>query len=147
MLFFVGLIIAIIRLMQDDAPPGLWGVTSISVVRISAADWTVGLFQGAIPQVPTTLLNSCIAVCKLADDLYPHRKTGVNVRSVSVSVGLLNVVLCWFGKCQKRPNKCQKRPTSVSVSRIMYYYYYYYYYIIYICVCVYMNIYIHIYII
>jgi hypothetical protein len=96
-LFFVGLIIAIIRLVREDSPPGLWGVTSISVVQISAADWTVGLFQGAIPQVPTTLLNSCIAVCKLAEDLYPHRETGCNVRSVSVSVGLLNVVLCWFG--------------------------------------------------
>jgi MFS superfamily sulfate permease-like transporter len=96
-LFFVGLIIAIIRLVHEDSPPGLWGVTSISVVQISAADWTVGLFQGAIPQVPTTLLNSCIAVCKLAEDLYPHRETGCNVRSVSVSVGLLNVVLCWFG--------------------------------------------------
>ena len=48
-------------------------------------------------QVPTTLLNSCIAVCQLSADLYPHRDTGVNVRSVSLSVGLINVVFCWFG--------------------------------------------------
>ena len=50
-----------------------------------------------LSQVPTTLLNSCIAVCQLSQDLYPHRDTGVNVRSVSMSVGLINVVFCWFG--------------------------------------------------
>ncbi|EKX37658.1 hypothetical protein GUITHDRAFT_144790 [Guillardia theta CCMP2712] len=72
-------------------------VTSLQVVHFTQNDFKVGILEGAIPQVPTTLLNSCIAVCQLAEDLYPQRQTGVNVRSVSTSVGLINIIFCWFG--------------------------------------------------
>lgn len=36
-----------------------------------------------------------IAVCKLSADLFPDRE--VSVTSVSVSVGVMNLVGCWFG--------------------------------------------------
>lgn len=97
MLFVLGLAIAAVRIADTETRIGWVGVTRFEVIQISSSDWAVGLLQGALPQVPTTLLNSCIAVCHLADDLYPHRQTGVNVRSVSASVGLINVVFCWFG--------------------------------------------------
>jgi MFS superfamily sulfate permease-like transporter len=96
-LFGAGLGVSGIRMAQSDTRLEWTGLTQLGVTPISGGDWVVGLLQGALPQVPTTLLNSCIAVCQLADDLYPHRPTGVNVRSVSVSVGLVNVIFCWFG--------------------------------------------------
>jgi len=40
-------------------------------------------------------LNSVIAVCALSAELYPGR--GVATRSMAVSVGLMNVLGCWFG--------------------------------------------------
>lgn len=61
----------------------------------SPAEWKAGLFQGALPQVPLTLLNSVIAVCALSGDLYPGR--GIRTRPMAVSVGLINIVSCWFG--------------------------------------------------
>ncbi|RME41205.1 MAG: sulfate transporter, partial [Planctomycetota bacterium] len=36
-------------------------------------DWRVGLWRGAVPQIPLTTLNSVIAVCALSADLCPHR--------------------------------------------------------------------------
>jgi len=97
LLFLVGLCISVLRMAQAGAQLEWHSPTQLGVVSIAGSDWAVGLLQGALPQVPTTLLNSCLAVCQLADDLYPHRETGVNVRSVAVSVGLINVLFCWFG--------------------------------------------------
>ena len=97
LLFAAGLAIASGRFAATGAQLPALGVPAMQVVRISANDWLVGLLQGAVPQVPTTLLNSCIAVCRLAEDLYPDRKTGVSVRAVASSVGALNLVFCWFG--------------------------------------------------
>ena len=96
-LFLVGLGVSAFRMTRAGTRLEWTGITRLGVTPISGPDWVVGLLNGALPQVPTTLLNSCIAVCQLADDLYPHRATGVNVRSVSISVGLVNVLFCWFG--------------------------------------------------
>lgn len=95
-LFLFGLTIAAVRL-ADTSETLHFGLTSISVVSISSKDWLVGLLQGALPQIPTTLLNSVIAVCRLAEDLYPERATGVTVRRVASSVGGINLIFCWFG--------------------------------------------------
>ena len=38
---------------------------------------------------------SVIAVCALSWDLFPKR--GVGTREVSISVGLMNLIGCWFG--------------------------------------------------
>ncbi len=57
--------------------------------------WQQGLLWGALPQIPLTLLNSVIAVCALSAELYPGR--GIGTRPMAVSVGLMNVLGCWFG--------------------------------------------------
>ncbi len=61
----------------------------------SLADWKVGLWKGAIPQVPLTTLNSVIAVCALSVDLFP--KQPATPRKVAISVALMNLVACPFG--------------------------------------------------
>ena len=53
--------------------------------------------RAAIPQIPLSVLNSVVAVCKLAGDLYPEKSGLVSPTKVSVSVGLMNLVGCWFG--------------------------------------------------
>jgi hypothetical protein len=58
-------------------------------------EWEVGLTQGALPQLPLTLLNSVIAVCALSGDLYPGRAIGT--RPMAISVSLLNLGTCLFG--------------------------------------------------
>lgn len=65
------------------------------LVHFSLNDFSSGFFMAAIPQIPLTTLNSVIAVCALSYDLYPNR--GVGTRQVSVSVGLMNLIGCWFG--------------------------------------------------
>ncbi|RME23376.1 MAG: sulfate transporter [Candidatus Zixiibacteriota bacterium] len=59
------------------------------------AAWWHGLLYGAIPQLPLTILNSVVAVCALSGDLFPGRR--VPVTKMSVSVGLMNLLGCWFG--------------------------------------------------
>lgn len=70
-----------------------WGGFLVTVP--SAAEWKVGLLRGSIPQLPLTLLNSVIAVCALSADLYPGR--GVGTRPMATSVGVMNLLGCWFG--------------------------------------------------
>ncbi|WOK95792.1 hypothetical protein Cni_G04499 [Canna indica] len=72
------------------------GPSSIHLVRITWDDWKVGFLRGAIPQIPLSVLNSVIAVCKLSSDLFPAREE-VSTTAVSVSVGMMNLVGCWFG--------------------------------------------------
>lgn len=71
------------------------GPSKIHVLKITLEDWRVGFLRGAIPQIPLSVLNSVIAVCKLSKDLFPAME--VSATSVSVSVGLMNLVGCWFG--------------------------------------------------
>ena len=64
----------------------------------SSSDFLIALTTAALGQLPLTLLNSVIAVSKLADDLYPtHRRPVVGIKSVAVTVGLMNLVGPWFG--------------------------------------------------
>lgn len=73
------------------------GPSRIQLVRITWNDWKVGFVRAAIPQIPLSVLNSVIAVCKLSSDLFPSREHEVSATAVSVSVGLMNMVGCWFG--------------------------------------------------
>ena len=58
-------------------------------------DFVNGTIKGAIPQVPLTTLNSVIAVCALSWSLFP--KKGAGIKELSISVGLMNLIGCWFG--------------------------------------------------
>ncbi|KAK7255294.1 hypothetical protein RIF29_28701 [Crotalaria pallida] len=72
-----------------------FGPSKISVVPITWEDLKIGFLRAAIPQIPLSILNSVIAVCKLSGDLFPDKEA--SAMKVSVSVGLMNFVGCWFG--------------------------------------------------
>lgn len=72
-----------------------YGPSPIEIVKISKNAWEDGFIKGTIPQLPLSILNSVIAVCKLSSDLFPGRD--VSAASVSVTVGVMNLVGCWFG--------------------------------------------------
>lgn len=72
-----------------------FGPSKISLLRITWEDWKIGFFRAAIPQIPLSILNSVIAVCKLSGDLFPDREASAT--KVSISVGIMNFVGCWFG--------------------------------------------------
>jgi MFS superfamily sulfate permease-like transporter len=93
-LFGVGLVIAVwthpgvlgsigFRLTLPSWKPPAWN------------DFVTSFPKAALPQIPLTTLNSVIAVCALSADLFPDRKAGP--RKVATSVGLMNLVACWFG--------------------------------------------------
>ncbi|KAL5703617.1 TATA-binding protein-associated factor mot1 [Ranunculus cassubicifolius] len=92
--FLLGVILAIIRrpkVVKDI----VFGPSSVEIIHISRNAWKEGFIRGAIPQLPLSILNSVIGVCKLSSDLFPEKHFSAN--SVSVSVGLMNMVGCWFG--------------------------------------------------
>jgi MFS superfamily sulfate permease-like transporter len=57
--------------------------------------WRTGLWRGALPQIPLTILNSVIAVCALSLDKFPQRPAAP--KKVAISVALMNLVCCPFG--------------------------------------------------
>ncbi|CAL4934503.1 unnamed protein product [Urochloa decumbens] len=75
------------------------GPSRVRVVRISRDAWRRGFLKGAIPQIPLSVLNSVVAVCKLARDLFPPQQAAAaaSATSVSVTMGAMNLVGCWFG--------------------------------------------------
>lgn len=93
-IFLLGLVLAIIR-DPSAVKRFKFGPSSIKVVKISKHAWKEGFVKGTIPQLPLSILNSVVAVCKLSTDLFPGKD--VSATSVSVTVGLMNLVGCWFG--------------------------------------------------
>lgn len=92
--FLLGLVLCFIR---DPSIFGdiKFGPSKIGFLSITWNDWKVGFLKGAVPQIPLSVLNSVIAVCKLSGDLFPNRE--LSAAKVSVSVGVMNLVGCWFG--------------------------------------------------
>ncbi|XP_009621197.2 molybdate transporter 1-like [Nicotiana tabacum] len=94
LIFLLGVVLAIIR--GPKAVKGFkFGPSPIEIVKISKNSWKQGFIKGTIPQLPLSVLNSVIAVCKLSTDLFPERE--ITATSVSVTVGLMNLIGCWFG--------------------------------------------------
>ncbi len=82
------------------AKPGAWGDLHLQwpafhVLAPSGDQWMAGLWRGALPQLPLTLLNSVVAVCALSADYFPGR--GLAPRRVAASVGLMNLLAVPFG--------------------------------------------------
>ncbi|GMJ01726.1 molybdate transporter 1 [Hibiscus trionum] len=93
-IFTLGVVLAFIRrpaVVKDIE----FGPSSIEVVQITRHAWKEGFIKGTIPQLPLSILNSVIAVCKLSSDLFPGKE--FSATSVSITVGLMNLVGCWFG--------------------------------------------------
>lgn len=108
-LFLIGVIFAIVTLSTNpqeyDLPLRFFGAPVVTWVisDMTWEDYKIGLLEGALPQLPLTTLNSVISVCCLAHTLYPEKRTGdrddavVSRREVSISVGLMNLLLCPLG--------------------------------------------------
>ena len=64
------------------------GIFIPGLININVSALSGGFYNGAIPQLPMTMLNSVIAVSALSYDLFPKR--GADTRKITLSVGLLN---------------------------------------------------------
>ncbi|MED6131331.1 TATA-binding protein-associated factor mot1 [Stylosanthes scabra] len=94
LVFILGVVLAFIR-RHEVVHEIKFGPSSIDVVKFSKHAWKKGFIKGTIPQLPLTLLNSVVAVVKLSSDLFPGRE--FTATSLSVTVGLMNLIGCWFG--------------------------------------------------
>uniref|UniRef100_A0A7N0V3A0 Molybdate transporter 1 n=1 Tax=Kalanchoe fedtschenkoi TaxID=63787 RepID=A0A7N0V3A0_KALFE len=94
MIFVLGVILAFVR-DPHVADHFKFGPSTFSVVHISKEAWKNGFIKGTIPQLPLSILNSVVAVCKLSYDLFPDKDCSAT--SVSITVGLMNLVGTWFG--------------------------------------------------
>lgn len=96
-LFIVGIILAIIRVAGDDHHhlPGFYAWHPYTQVP-SVKDWTTGILDAGVGQLPLTTLNSIIAVTHLAADLLPQIETP-SVTAIGISVAGMNLFGCWFG--------------------------------------------------
>ncbi|XP_074319165.1 molybdate transporter 1-like [Silene latifolia] len=94
-IFILGVVLAIVRGPKEVGKGFKFGPSSIQMVKISKQAWKDGFIKGTIPQLPLSILNSVIAVCKLSSDLFPEKD--FTATSLSVTVGMMNLVGCWFG--------------------------------------------------
>eukprot|EP01026_Neomeris_dumetosa_P025897 TRINITY_DN2122_c0_g1_i3.p1 TRINITY_DN2122_c0_g1~~TRINITY_DN2122_c0_g1_i3.p1 ORF type:complete len:460 (-),score=46.15 TRINITY_DN2122_c0_g1_i3:256-1635(-) len=65
------------------------------ITPITWEDVRVAGLRAALPQLPLTLLNSVVSICKLSEDIFPEKPAGTV--PVSVSVGLMNLLGGWVG--------------------------------------------------
>ena len=93
-LFIVGLLISFPTARPALEAAGA-GPPSFAIALPTGSEWVSGILGAAILQVPLTILNSVIAVCALSGDLFPGRR--MSSRKTALSVGLINLVTCWFG--------------------------------------------------
>ncbi|MED6125917.1 TATA-binding protein-associated factor mot1 [Stylosanthes scabra] len=92
--FVLGVVLAFVRRPQVVHEIKM-GPSSIEVVKFTKHVWKDGFVKGTIPQLPLSILNSVIAVCKLTSDLFPGKD--FSATSLSVTVGLMNLAGGWFG--------------------------------------------------
>ncbi len=93
-LFGAGLLLAVWTHPEVVGSLG-FGFTLPSWTPPAWNDFVMAFPKAALPQIPLTTLNSVIAVCALSADLFPDRRA--EPRKVAISVGMMNLVACWFG--------------------------------------------------
>ncbi|KAL5038587.1 hypothetical protein BDV3_006280 [Batrachochytrium dendrobatidis] len=97
-IFAIGILLACIRLYSHGDSPPSPNLSFPSPTAPSSSDFAIGILKAGIGQLPLTLLNSVIAVSKLADDLYPNKaKPVAPVSSIAIFVGVMNLTGGWFG--------------------------------------------------
>lgn len=100
-LFSIGLIFALVLMFATDAgnnlprPSIIGGHYPDTIIVPNSEQFRNGFLSAGLGQLPLTSLNSVIALCALIDDLFP--KKHATTSSVAVSVGIMNLVGCWFG--------------------------------------------------
>lgn len=69
------------------------------LLDFTASNLGQGILKAGLAQLPLTTLNSVIAVSQLAEQLFPNhqRQARLHPSKVSISVGCMNLVGCWFG--------------------------------------------------
>jgi hypothetical protein len=97
LLFVIGLLLS--ALTVGSIPYSF--VHPFSLINISSSEWKTGLLEGAIAQIPLTLLNSVVAIADLSNELFKEEiqagvKKQMTLKSTTVSLGLCNVA-CIFG--------------------------------------------------
>jgi hypothetical protein len=71
------------------------GPSKPSIIVPTGPEWKSGILRAGLPQLPLTTLNSVISVTHLSNGWFPDRYTRPG--SIATSVGLMNLVGCWFG--------------------------------------------------
>lgn len=99
LVFLFGLMLAGIQLStagQDGSGSGfqLWRP---QLVVPSPEAFRKGALEAGLPQLPLTTLNSILAVTSLSASLFPKFRTATSLTSLGLSVGLANLIGCWFG--------------------------------------------------
>lgn len=98
-LFLIGLIFALVLMFATEnnfpRPSVIGGHYPDTVIVPNAQQFRTGFLNAGLGQLPLTALNSVIALCALIDDLFP--KKHATTSSVAVSVGIMNLIGCWFG--------------------------------------------------
>ncbi|ORX60544.1 hypothetical protein DM01DRAFT_1404792 [Hesseltinella vesiculosa] len=99
LLFLLGVIFAFVTMYagsKTNLPrPQIGGYYPNTVVHPSSEDFRIGFVNAGLGQIPLTLLNSVVGLCALIDDLFPDKHAGI--MDISISVGIMNLVQCWFG--------------------------------------------------
>ena len=63
----------------------------------SPSDFRKGAIEAGLPQLPLTTLNSILAVTSLSASLFPSFPPPPSKTDVGLSVGIANLIGCWFG--------------------------------------------------
>ncbi|CAI2166486.1 20625_t:CDS:2 [Funneliformis geosporum] len=96
-LFIVGLIIAIIKVFVSNSTLPSISFNHPEIVVPTLEEFKTGFLSASLGQLPLTTLNSVIALAALSNDLFPERSSLNTVEKISVSIGIMNIVGCFFG--------------------------------------------------
>ncbi|KAI7868481.1 hypothetical protein BDF14DRAFT_1793765 [Spinellus fusiger] len=98
-LFLIGLLFALVRMFGTKDTmlphPVAGGYYPSIIVHPTPEEFRSGFLSAGLGQIPLTCLNSVVALSLLIDDLFPEKHS--NTASISMSVGLMNLIACWFG--------------------------------------------------
>lgn len=101
LLFLYGIVIAVYqyyRLKDEFHLPSLkLGPDFVAPVVPTAYDFKTAFVYLVLPQLPVTLLNSVVALEKLATDLFPKHHEPASVRRICFSIAGGNLLFAWFG--------------------------------------------------
>ncbi|CAG8584806.1 27145_t:CDS:2 [Gigaspora margarita] len=95
-LFILGLIIALVKAINKKSLPSIsFNYPEVDVPTLT--EFKNGFLSASLGQLPLTALNSVIALASLAEDLFPKWSRLVTVEKISVSIGFMNLIGCFFG--------------------------------------------------